>query len=87
MTEEQQLSQKVDNHIADTIADEDLSRLVHDVREHLNSIVMNAELAHMLSDKTAGAERISRLMDVVISQCGKCDQVIEAFRRKHGTGG
>lgn len=67
--------------------EDELSRFVHDVRGHLNSIVMNGELARMLSEKTVGAERISRLMDVVIRQCGECDQVVEAFRQKHGTGG
>lgn len=63
--------------------DKELSQLVHDARGHLNSIVMNGELARMLSERTAGAERITRLMDVIIRQCGECDRLIEKFRQEY----
>ena len=66
--------------------EEELSQLVHDVRAHLNSITMNSELARMLAEQLNGTDRISKLMDVIIRQCGECDQVVEKFRQQYNSG-
>ena len=61
--------------------EEKIDKLVHDGNSCLNSVVMNAELVKALVTRQHDPDKIRQLMDVIITQCQKCSDVLENYRQ------
>ena len=55
-----------------------LEKLVHDVRNPLNSISVNAELAKVLIDQPGAAEQARKALDTILRECRKCNDVLNS---------
>ena len=54
-----------------------LDKLLHDVRNPVNTISVNAELAKVLLDQPQSAEQMKKALDNILSECRKCKQVLD----------
>jgi signal transduction histidine kinase len=53
-----------------------LDKLVHDVRNPLNAISVNAELAKLLLDHPGSGEQVRKALDTILQECRKCNDVL-----------
>lgn len=58
---------------------QDIARLVHDLRNPLNSITMTAELAKLQLQQGAGAASVAENLDAIVRICRQCSDRLEAF--------
>ena len=57
-----------------------LSKLVHDIRNELNAIVMNAELARMLVQQQGPGEAAVKALEVILDKSSSCDRLLEEMQ-------
>lgn len=55
-------------------------QLLHDVRNPLNTISMNAELARLLGQTGTSPEKLQKALAVIVNECKRCDTILESFR-------
>jgi signal transduction histidine kinase len=55
----------------------DLSKLVHDVRGPLNKISMNAELIKLILENDMPKEKAIAALDKIIQGCQECSQSLQ----------
>lgn len=55
---------------------EQLSTLIHDLRNPLNTISVNAELARLQLQKSQDPEAVMQCLNKIINECQKCSQVL-----------
>ena len=55
---------------------EQLSTLIHDLRNPLNTISVNAELARLQIQKSQDPEAVLQCLSKIINECQKCSQVL-----------
>lgn len=53
-------------------------KLIHDIRNGLNSIAMNAELARLLVMQNGSNEMITRALDTILKQSTLCSEILSA---------
>jgi len=58
-----------------------LEKLVHDVRNPLNSISVNAELAKVLLNHPGSSEQVLNALDTIIRECKKCNEVLNSSQQ------
>lgn len=58
-----------------------LEKLVHDVRNPLNSISVNAELAKVLLSRPDSTEQVLQALDTIILECRKCNDVLNSSQQ------
>ncbi len=58
----------------------DVSKQIHDIRNPLNVISMNAELAKMLLDQGGDVERIKHCLDKVLNACQQAGGGLDRLR-------
>lgn len=56
----------------------DARRRVHTIRNAINTIAMNAELAR-LAVRRADEQLVERSVDIVLEQCARCSTELEAL--------
>ena len=52
--------------------DNDNDRLIHDLRNPLNSISINAELGKLTLERTGDIDRAMRIFDTILAECRTC---------------
>jgi|GEM_PF-5342655 len=57
-----------------------LSKLVHDIRNELNAIVMNAELARLLLQRQEAGDGAMRALDVILDKSSACGRILEEMQ-------
>jgi signal transduction histidine kinase len=55
---------------------EQLATLIHDLRNPLNTISVNAELARLQLQKSQDPQAVMNCLDKIINECQKCSQVL-----------
>lgn len=55
---------------------EQLSTLIHDLRNPLNTISVNAELARLQLQKSQDPQAVIQCLNKIINECQKCSQVL-----------
>ena len=58
----------------------DLDKLVHDIRNELNAIVMNAELARMLVQEKGAVEATVKALEVIVGKSSSCANLLEKIQ-------
>ncbi len=59
---------------------EDINKLIHDVRNPLNSIAVNAELGKLTLQKTEDINRAIEIFDVILNACRNCSSQLTQLR-------
>lgn len=59
---------------------EDINKLIHDVRNPLNSIAVNAELGKLTLQKTEDINRAIEIFDVILNACRNCSNHLAELR-------
>ena len=59
-----------------------VDRLVHDIRNPLNSISINAELACLLHQSGSSPEKLEKALRTILRECANCSLVVENFRQQ-----
>ncbi len=59
---------------------EDINKLIHDVRNPLNSIAVNAELGKLTLQKTGDVTRAIEIFDVILNACRNCSNHLTELR-------
>lgn len=59
---------------------EDINKLIHDVRNPLNSIAVNAELGKLTLQKTGDINRAIEIFDVILNACRNCSNHLAELR-------
>lgn len=59
---------------------EDINKLIHDVRNPLNSIAVNAELGKLTLQKTEDVSRAIEIFDVILNACRSCSGQLTQLR-------
>lgn len=60
--------------------DNDNDRLIHDLRNPLNSISINAELGKLTLERTGDIDRAMRIFDTILAECRTCSSKLDAFK-------
>ena len=58
----------------------EFDKMIHDLRNPLNSITLHAELGKMLIDEHASTEQIKNAFSVILEQCIACEKLIKVTR-------
>ena len=61
--------------------DLDVNRLIHDLRNPLNSIAMTAELAKLQVQQNASSESVAESLDTIVRICRDCGRRLEEYGR------
>ena len=64
------------------LKDTDLDKFVHNIRNPLNSITLNAELGKVLIDGQVSPEKIKQVVSTILQQCKNCDDILSELRHK-----
>lgn len=60
--------------------DSDLNRLLHDVRNPLNNISINAELGKLMLERTGDINRAMQIFDIILGECRNCSNKLDALK-------
>lgn len=60
--------------------DSDINRLLHDVRNPLNNISINAELGKLMLERTGDIQRAIQIFDIILSECRNCSIKLDAIK-------
>ena len=58
----------------------EIEQLLHDVRNPLNNIAMNAELAKLILDSQGDPKRLGTAIDVILKECRKCGELLDGYQ-------
>lgn len=58
----------------------DINKIIHDIRNPLNSIAMNAELAKLLAENNGDPERLKSAIDTILAECRNCADVLASHQ-------
>lgn len=58
----------------------EIEQLLHDVRNPLNNIAMNAELAKMILDSQGDQKRLGAAIEVILKECRKCGELLDGYQ-------
>ncbi|WP_323815562.1 histidine kinase dimerization/phospho-acceptor domain-containing protein [Cellvibrio sp. NN19] len=56
------------------------NQLVHDLRNPLNTISINAELGKLTLERTGDIRKAINVFDIILAECKKCSQLLEALQ-------
>jgi signal transduction histidine kinase len=63
------------------------SQFVHDLRNPINTISINAELGKLALQKNQDIEKTMKTLEEILSQCQQCGDIIEKFVTTHVNAG
>ncbi|GAC33001.1 histidine kinase dimerization/phospho-acceptor domain-containing protein [Paraglaciecola polaris] len=58
-----------------------IQKLIHNVRNPLNSISLHAELGNMLLEGQTSNDALQNAFTVILQQCRECDRVLGDIRK------
>lgn len=61
------------------------NRFVHDLRNPLNTISINAELGKLTLERTGDIRKAINIFDVILSECRQCSQLLELLQKANFT--
>jgi hypothetical protein len=56
------------------------NRFVHDLRNPLNTISINAELGKLTLERTGDIRKAISIFDTILAECQQCSHVLEALQ-------
>lgn len=62
------------------MASADLRTIVHDLRNPLNTIVMNCELGKLVLEEQQDAKKAMQLFQVILNECRNCEEQLGKLR-------
>jgi hypothetical protein len=60
--------------------DGEKNRFVHDLRNPLNTISINAELGKLTLERTGDIRRAISIFETILAECQQCSQVLETLQ-------
>lgn len=60
---------------------DDINKIIHDIRNPLNNIAINAELAKLLVEQGGDKQRIIGSIEQIMQQCKNCALSIDNLKR------
>lgn len=60
--------------------DGEKNRFVHDLRNPLNTISINAELGKLTLERTGDIRKAISIFDMILVECQQCSHVLEALQ-------
>ncbi len=58
----------------------DVSRLIHDIRNPLNTISVNAELGKLVLSRQGDLQQATSAFDMILSECRRCSEQLERLK-------
>lgn len=55
--------------------------MIHDLRNPLNSISMNAELGNLIMDRQGDAKKVQAVFTIILRECKACSQKLDELKR------
>jgi signal transduction histidine kinase len=59
----------------------EVKRLLHDVRNPLNNISVNAELGKLTLERTGDTDKAATLFARIVQECRRCDEQLNQLRQ------
>lgn len=60
--------------------DGEKNRFVHDLRNPLNTISINAELGKLTLERTGDIRKAINVFDIILAECKQCSQLLELLQ-------
>lgn len=60
--------------------DAETQRLLHDLRNPLNSISINAELGKLTLERTGDIQRAIHIFDIILNECRNCSNKLNDIK-------
>lgn len=60
--------------------DGEKNRFVHDLRNPLNTISINAELGKLTLERTGDIRKAISIFDTILAECQQCSHVLESLQ-------
>ena len=60
--------------------DSEKNRFVHDLRNPLNTISINAELGKLTLERTGDIRKAISIFDTILAECRQCSYVLETLQ-------
>jgi hypothetical protein len=60
--------------------DSEKNRFVHDLRNPLNTISINAELGKLTLERTGDVRKAISIFDTILAECRQCSHVLESLQ-------
>lgn len=58
--------------------DDEKNRLLHDLRNPLNTISINAELGKLTLERTGDIRKAISIFDTILAECRQCGRLLES---------
>lgn len=65
--------------------DGEKNRFVHDLRNPLNTISINAELGKLTLERTGDIRKAISIFETILAECQQCSQVLETLHNTRFT--
>ncbi|WP_039917769.1 histidine kinase dimerization/phospho-acceptor domain-containing protein [Cellvibrio mixtus] len=62
------------------MSDTETHRLLHDLRNPLNSISINAELGKLTLERTGDIQRAIRIFEIILNECRNCSNKLDEVK-------
>lgn len=60
--------------------DSETRQLVHDIRNPLNTISINAELGKLMLERNGDIQRAIHIFDIILNECRNCSRKLDAVK-------
>lgn len=60
--------------------DSETRQLVHDIRNPLNTISINAELGKLMLERNGDIQRAIHIFDIILGECRNCSRKLDAVK-------
>lgn len=60
--------------------DEETKKLIHDIRNPVNTISMNAELGKLCLERTQDVAKATEIFDIILRECRQCGEQVNALK-------
>lgn len=57
-----------------------IQRAIHDIRNPLNNISVNAELGKLTLARTGDVDKVMQILDVILKECRDCSEEIDKLK-------
>lgn len=59
-----------------------IQRAIHDIRNPLNNISVNAELGKLTLARTGDVDKVMQILDLILKECRDCSDEIDKLREQ-----
>lgn len=57
-----------------------MRQLLHDIRNPLNTISINAELGKLVLERSGDVKRAIHILDIILAECRNCSRKLDAVK-------